>query len=346
MGEKFVNLRIQNSDKGYAEFRKQYNIIGTPTVLFMDAEGGEIDRIVGFGGDKDEYFQKVQDYTAGKGTLRALLAEFVGKEDDVDANFAMAEKYLGRYEQEQAVPHFQKVLELDPEDTKGHRVEATYRIALNEARANQDMEPLKAFIATDPDEKYLVPSYSTMASLYQRQKDFDSMTATYEEALGKFPENARMMYSYAAAIFRSKLEDLYPKALELNQKVVELDPEMERSAGYNLITYYVNIKDNDKLVETFEGLIAKDPESGGLMGYYASMIHSQGIESHYARGIEMAEKAVELNPKSASSWFTLSQLYSKTDNQAKALEAIKKALEIRPDSKSYQKALEALEGTN
>jgi Tfp pilus assembly protein PilF len=346
MGGKFVNLRIQNSDKGYPEFRKQYNVIGTPTVLFLDADGGEIDRIVGFGGEKDEYFQKVQDYAAGKGTMKALLAGFAGKEDDVDANFAMAEKYLDRYEQADAVPYFQKVLELDPEDTKGHKVEATYRIALNEGRANQNMEPLKAFIATDPDEEYLVPSYNTLASLYQRKKEFDNMASVFDEALQKFPENTRLMYSYSSSIFRAKIEDLYPKALELNQKVVELDPEMETAAGYSLITYYVNIKDNDKLIETFEGLIAKEPESGGLMGYFASIIHSQGIESHYARGIELAEKSVELNPKSANSWFTLSQLYSKTDEKAKAIEAMKKALEIRPDSKSYQKALEELEGTN
>ena len=96
MGEKFVNLRIHTSDEIYPDFRKEFGVRGTPTVLFLDANGEELDRIVGYGGEKDEYFQKVKDYDAGKNTLKALLADFVGKEGDADANFAMAEKYLDR----------------------------------------------------------------------------------------------------------------------------------------------------------------------------------------------------------------------------------------------------------
>ena len=345
MGGKFVNLRIHTSDEVYPDFRKEFTVIGTPTVLFLDADGEEIDRIVGYGGEKDEYFQKVKDYAAGKNTLKALLADFAGKEDDVDANFAMAEKHLDRYETDKAVPYFEKVLELDPDDTKGHKVEATYRIALNAARANQDVEPLKAFIATNPDEKYLVNSYSTLASVYQRKKETDNMVAVWEEALRKFPENARVNYMFASAIFRGRVEDQYDRALELNQKAKTLDPEMELSTNYNLISYYTNTKNTDKLIETFEALVAKDPEAGGLMSYYAQTINSQKIESHYDRGIEMARKAVEINEKASGSWYTLAQLYEKKGEKDKAIEAVKKALELR-ESKAYQAFLEKLEDTN
>jgi len=345
MGGKFVNLRIHSSDKIYPDFRKEFTIIGTPTVLFLDANGGEIDRIVGYGGEKDEYFQKVKDYAAGKNTLKALLADFVGKEGDVDANFAMAQKYGDRYETAMAVPYYEKVLELDPDDTKGHKVEASYQVALNQARANQDVEPLKAFIATNPDEKYLVNSYSTLASVYQRKKETDNMVAVWEEALKKFPENARVNYMFASAIFRGRVEDQYERALELNAKVKTLDPEMELAANYNLISYFTNTKNTDKLIETFEALVAKDPEAGGLMSYYAQTINSQKIESHYDRGIEMAQKALEINEKAAGSWYTLAQLYEKKGEKDKAMEAVKKALEIR-ESKAYQTFLEKLEDTN
>ncbi len=346
MGEKFVNLRIQTADKVYPDFRKEFGVRGTPTVLFLDAQGREIDRIVGYGGEKDEYFQKVQDYAAGKNTLLALLADFENKLDDVDANFALAEKYLDRYEQDTAVPYFEKVLELDPDDAKGHKAEATYQVALNAARANQDVEPLKAFIAGDPDEKYLVDSYSTLASVYQRKKEYEPMVAAYEEALQRFPENARLMYFFSSAVFRAKLEDLYPKALELNEQCKTLDPEMEVSTVMNLITYYQNIGDTDKQIETFEALIAKESENSGLMNYYASTILSQKMESHYGRGIEVAKKAIELDAESSRSWYTLSQLYDLKGEKDNAIGAIKKALEISPDNERYKKVLEKLEGTD
>jgi tetratricopeptide (TPR) repeat protein len=346
MGEKFVNVRIQTADKVYPDFRKEFGVRGTPTVLFLDAQGGEIDRIVGYGGEKDEYFQKVQDYAAGKNTLLALMADFENKQDDVDANFALAEKYLDRYELDKAVPYFEKVLELDPVDSKGHKAEATYQVALNAARANQDVEPLKAFIAGNPDEKYLVNSYTTLASAYERKKEYDPMVATYEESLRKFPENARLMLFFSSSIFRAKLEDLYPKALELNEQCKTLDPEMEVSTAMNLITYYQNIGDKDKQIETFEALIAQESDSSGWMNYYASTILSQKIESHYDRGIEVAKKAIELSEDSSNNWYTLSQLYKAKGDKDKAIEAINKALEISPDNQRYQKALEELEGTN
>ena len=121
MGENFVNLRIVTSDTVYPDFRKVYSVIGTPTVLFLDANGEEIDRIVGFGGEKDEYFQKVKDYAAGKNTLQALLADFEGKEADVEANFAMAEKYLDRYETAKAVPYFERSWSSIPTTPRGTR---------------------------------------------------------------------------------------------------------------------------------------------------------------------------------------------------------------------------------
>ncbi len=346
MGEKFVNLRIHTAGKIYPDFREEYGVRGTPTVFFLDAQGREIDRIVGYGGEKDEYFQKVQDYAAGKNTLLVLLADFENKQDDVDANFALAEKYLDRYELDKAVPYFEKVLDLDPDDAKGHKMEATYQVALNAARANQDVELLKAFIAGNPDETYLVNSYSTLAMGYQRKKEYDPMVATYEEAIRRFPENARLMYSFSSAIFRAKLEDLYPKALNLNEQCKTLDPEMEISVALNLITYYQNIEDVDKQIETFEKVIAKESDNSSLMNYYASAILSQKIERFYDRGIEVAKKANELNDGSARNWHTLSQLYNAKGEKDKAIEAINKALEISPDNQRYKKALEDLEGTH
>ncbi len=240
----FVPLRVQTQDpdSGYPQYRKDFSIPGTPTVIILDADGKEIDRFVGYGGeeDRDKTFQKVKDYAAGINTLPALLAGLEKNPDDVEVNFKLAEKYQDRYEMDKTTPYFEKVLELDPNDEKGHKVEATYQIALFQARTKQNVDPLKAFIATNPEEKYLVNAYATLASIYSRKRDAKNTVATYEEALQKFPDNVRLTYSYASAIFRGKMEDLYKKGLELNERNKTLDPEWEIDSVYNLVTYYTN----------------------------------------------------------------------------------------------------------
>jgi tetratricopeptide (TPR) repeat protein len=290
----------------------------------------------------EETFQKVKDYAAGINTLPAIQAEMEKSPEDVEVNFKMAQKYLDRYETAKAAPFFEKVLELDPDDEKGHKVEATYQIALSEARDNQNIEPLKAFIATNPPEDYMVNSYMTLASTFQRKKEPDKAIEVYEEALTKLPDNARMMYFYASTVFNSKAEDKYERALELNEKAKTLDPELELNSVYNLISYYRNLEDTENIIAAYEGAIQKWPENTGLKNSYASTINSMEIESKYDYGIELMEKAIQDDPDAAYMSYTLGLLYHKKGELEKAIAEIEKAVEKYPTRKVYTNTLEQL----
>ena len=261
----------------------------------------------------------------------------------MDLNFKLAEKYQDRFERDKTTPYYEKVLELDPNDEKGHKVEATYQLALLQAWDYQNVDPLKAFIATNPEEKYLVNAYATLASTYSRKKDTENTVATYEEALQKLPDNTRLMYSYASTIFRGKMEDLYEKGLELNEKVKTLDSDMEISTIYNLVTYYTNLEDKEKIIETFENAIQQNPDSAGLKSRYASTINSMEIESKYDKGIEIMENALAENPDRISMNYTLGLLYQKKGELEKAIIAMKKVVDEYPTRKVYADALAKME---
>ena len=263
--------------------------------------------------------------------------------NDVDVNFKLAEKYQDRYERDKTMPYFEKVLELDPNDDKGHKVEAIYQVALFQASTNQNVDPLKAFIATDPEEKYLSNAYSTLASTYSRKKDPENAVVTYEEALKALPDNTRLMYFYASAIFREKMEDLYEKGLELNEKVKTLDPDMEISTIYNLVTYYTNLEDRGKIIETFENAIEQNPDSTGLKSSYASSISSMKIASKYDKGIEIMENALAENPDAVYMNYTLGLLYQNKGELEKAIEAVKKVVDKYPTRKVYADTLAKME---
>lgn len=273
----------------------------------------------------------------GKNTLPALKAEYDKNPEDVDINYKMAQKYQQRYEEADAQPFFQKVLELDPEDQKGYKEESTYEIAVFQSRSKRNNEPLKAFIATNPSEKYLKNAYSNLAFSYLRQKDNNNMVATYEEALTKFPDNANMMISFARGIFGAKLEDLYEKGLELNEKAVALNSELERNSVYNLITYYQNTDNKEKIIETFESAMQKWDTMGN---YYASVIAQMKIEEKYDEAISIVQKALDADPKASYMYFTLHNVYKAKGDMDKALESLKKVVELNPRVEYYKKALE------
>ena len=345
--EKFVNLRVTVSDDNYGEWKKKFKTPGTPTVLFLDADGEEIDRFIGFGGDEDakvETFQMVKDFAAGINTLPVILAEHEKNPEDVDINFKLAKKYLSRYEIPKAAPIFTKVLELDPDDAKGYKEEATYRVALDTARSKRDPAAMEAFIATNPkNQDFLYSAYTTVASTHARNKDMDKAKAAYEAGITALPDNGGMAYSYASAIFNYKMEDLYDKGLELNEKAKALDPNYESSTVYNLITYYGNTKQNDKLIALYEKTIEERPN---MKGSYAATIARLEIEEKYDYAIEMMQEEIhkEENAKSGYLWYTIGRLFAKKGDIENALTHMKKAIEITPGAASYyQKEIDKLE---
>ena len=324
--------------------RADYKTPGTPTILWIESDGTEIDRIVGFDGDRDKFFQTLKDYAQGKNTLSALQSEYENNPEDVDLNYRMGMKFQQRYEMEKAQDYLKKVLELDPEDQKGYKEECTYEIAVWNSRANRDPEPIKAFIAAYPDsEKFLKNAYSNLAYTYQRAQDKENVAATYEIILQKFPDDARMMSSYASSIFSMKMEDLYEKGLELNKKSVALDPELERSAFYNLTAYYRNTENTEKMLEEYDKAMQKWSDNASIKNGYGSTVATMKLEDRYDSAIELMEKTYAENPKSSYLLFTLHNLYKAKGDMDKALDYLKKVAEANPNTSYYRNALEKFE---
>ena len=343
---KYVNLRITVSDDDYSDWSDKFNTPGTPTVLFLDSEGEELDRFVGFGGEdagKEEVFQMLKDFSAGINTLSAVLAEHDLNPEDVDTNYKLAKKYFRRFETSEAIPYFEKVLELDPDNTKGYKEEASYRVALQLARTQRDPSALEVFIASNPGNKdYLRTAYTTAASTYARNKDLVKAENLYEAAMEALPDDARLILSYASSIFNYKMEGLYEKGLELNEKAKALNADYELSTVLNLVTYYGIMEQKDKIVELFEQKI-KDNED--LKSLYASTIVRNEIADKYDYAIEMmkAEVEKEENATAAYLWNTLGQLYEKKGDIEAALTHVRKAAELSKGATYYTREVTRLE---
>ena len=346
VNSRFIPLRFTPADENYRKIRTDYNVRGTPTVLLLNPQGEEIDRALGFDGKRDEYFQTIQDFSEGKGTMLSLMAKLAENPDDIETNFKIGKRYIDRFEWENVQPYFAKVLEMDPKDEKGFRSESTYNLAVYELRTNSKIEPIQDFIATCTDREHLYQSYANLATHFIQSEKLEEASELYEEALEKMPENADLLTDYSMFVFTSKIEDSYEKGFERAKKAIALAPDDEEvlfSSYYSLISYYKVTENQEKYFETFEEVIQKTPTDTFFMYGYADAILKAKIEDKYDRGIEIAKIAVEMEPQGAYIWNVLSKLYFAKGNLDMAIETAQKAVEIVPDNKQYKQTLDKIE---
>ena len=344
--ENFINFRITPSDEGWQKIRGLFEIRGTPTVVLVKPDGQELDRINGFDG-AGEFMAAVKEYLAGDNLLSTFLAQVEANPDDIEANFRLGKKYTSRWEDGTAYPYYAKTIELDPEDSTGHKAEASLRIAVYkiESREDPDPEPLKQFIAYNTDQEFMFESYASLARYYERKEENDRVMPVWEELLAKMPDDPMVMNEYAFNVFNLEDESRYEKAKAQAEKALSTGDEDALFLGhYNTIRYYRLKKDNDTaLIKYAEAAEAVPTEAFFAYGYAAVALEEKKTD-HYDRAIEMIKRALEINDGQASYWDTLAGLYFETGNREGAIEAQEKAVELRPDFQAYQQKLEKYQG--
>lgn len=139
-----------------------YKISGYPTMVLVNADGEEIDRIVGYL-EVDDLLKTLEDYQNGIGTLADLLSKAEGSEDRT-LFFEIADKYKYRGAPDDATTWYEKTI--DAGDAKDS-MSGESRMALADMmrRAEEYDEALSAYKAVAKDFKGT--SFGADAEIYQ-----------------------------------------------------------------------------------------------------------------------------------------------------------------------------------
>ncbi len=114
------------------------------------------------------------------------------------------------------------------------------------------------------------------------------------------------------------------------------DQQLREQAWYYLIRYYDRNDNENELFQAYEEAINQMSENKTMMNSYAWYIFQNEVEKKYDRGIEVAQTAVEPDPKAHHIWDTLGQLQFATGNRENAIKAMSKASELDMDEASYK----------
>jgi tetratricopeptide (TPR) repeat protein len=168
---------------------KEHHVSAYPTLVMLDKDGAEVDRIVGYR-EPDEFLQTIRNYRKGIGTLGDLLNKAKTNPDRTLA-FEIADKYKYRGGSEEAAVWYQKVIDNgDPRDSLSG--ESRMELADMYRRAKEYDRALTAYdsVMKDFDGNLFAQDAQLWTAIIHKTKG-DTATAItiYENFIKQYPES-------------------------------------------------------------------------------------------------------------------------------------------------------------
>lgn len=259
---KQVNYKIDAEVGEGVDFAKKYGVNGYPTILFLNPDGVEIDRIVGYMPAKD-FLVIMEDYNKGINTYEDLKAKLEKNPDDIEANLKYGDKLMTLGKDEDAKIHFTRIVENDANNSAGKTDDAKFRLASLAGKDNA-LPELEKFVSENQSSDILNEAYVSVSEQYgYGKKDFAAAEKWYQEALAKFPDNDYVRSSYgqfknyeASQLAEKKdaVEDDYKQGLAMVDIALPyvMGSVNEASSYFIQSKLYFNMKDYAKAMESVD----------------------------------------------------------------------------------------------
>ena len=116
------------------EVKRRYRVLSLPTVLFLRADGTEVDRIEGYE-ERDAFLEQARGFARGEGRLEGALAARKADPADPVAALRLGHLLLVRGVEPEGVSLLREAARLDPDDGAGAASEALFVLGRYYSRA-------------------------------------------------------------------------------------------------------------------------------------------------------------------------------------------------------------------
>lgn len=113
-----IPLHLESGKPEARTFLSRYPVTGLPSIILLNSDGQEIDRIVGYS-DKDSFLMDASTLLTGVDPLPAMEAALVKKPNSFALLLPVLEKYTYRARDADAELLLKRILDLDPENKAG-----------------------------------------------------------------------------------------------------------------------------------------------------------------------------------------------------------------------------------
>jgi thioredoxin-like negative regulator of GroEL len=311
----WIPLKVDGELGDGPKIVERYHVVGYPTVLFLDAEGKEIDRIFGFV-DAATFARTMNDYRQGRGTLEEAAQAALAHPEDLQAALDVGTRYAVRGDAQEAYRHFARIFE------------ARARARTRPARVRQTLHALRA--ATG--DRVAVRVTRTVLEDLSRQEEADALDALAAGAyliLGKYLYlRGNKDYRRALQVLRT-LEKTFPGSKEAKEAAYHIAVALQRS-GHG--------QEAKKKLMAYLAEEGRSAEAVNTVAWFCFREHA-----HLTWGRTLARKALEAAPDNAGLWDTLAEIEGALGEWKAALEAERKAAAADPDEPYYPQQIRRFE---
>jgi tetratricopeptide (TPR) repeat protein len=220
----FVIVPVSPADSIYKPLWNHFNLNYQSSVIFIDQKGNEVDRTVSYNSDRDLYLNFLKEVSAGKNLFNDVISAYQKDTSNITNSYLMANKLFLRYQLNDAIKQYNKVIKSDPDNKLGFNPECTYKIAESELTLTGNMDKMREFVKTDNKNNFAPKAYEYLISDLTNKADTLNCISLCKEAFDKYPESWEILNKYAWAICTFKIKNDYQKALSMVQKSVSLNP--------------------------------------------------------------------------------------------------------------------------
>jgi tetratricopeptide (TPR) repeat protein len=279
---------------------------------------------------------------------------------DLSLNQTVGELYLGKNSYNEAIPVFQKILQLDP-----NNAEAYYYLALAYHKlGDYKNQQINALEAIKRNTKFTGESYFIIGDAAQKSKNYNEAIEAYRKTLSAKPDNYQV-YQKLPDIFRvqnrfaeaievaKKGTTIYPNdanllvdlsryysladqsALSISaaQQAVRLMPDKVVSHSSLCRAYYED-KQFESALQTCNTALKLNPNDGEANVYlgftYLSLDQVEKANEYFARAVNGLKEYTEKNPNYADGFHLLGNVYYYVKQPKNAIEAYSRSLQLYP----------------
>lgn len=256
-----ISYKIDAEKGEGVEFAKKYKIAGYPSILFLDGDGNEVDRIYGYVPAKD-FLEMMSDYAKGINTFSYLKNEVEKNPSNIEASLKLADKYSMYSESDKAKELLNKIIEMDASNAAGKTDDAKLRL-VQFTEKDEKVKGLQSFISENPSSDQLKDARISLAETYFYElNDLDNSEKVYKDLLSSFPGDEFVNSSYgqfmnqraAGLAEKGTGDEDYKKGLTFIETALQYvaGSVNEASSYYIQSKLYYNMKDYTKALESVD----------------------------------------------------------------------------------------------